>query len=368
MARYSGSCTRRSLLVAALAARRVHAQSAKGVVFPADAERYPDPLTELAVNRLTTPEYATSMTAYFNRGIARNSAWMLCSCDRPGSPQAFHLDLKSGGMKLLTEATGLLPASLSLTPDNHSFCYIAAGSLWLCALGNLRARELYQAGEGWELDGGMSVGPDGTHATLVERRGPASRIRKVPLRGGDARTVIEIPVLASNPIHRPMRAQILYRHAPDALSLVNSDGSQNRKLKIAPGGVGAPNWSPDGKTILYLNFPEDRRQLFNLREFNPDTGADKMIAKTSQYASFGANRDASVFVGASSNSSPDVLLLVRSSRSERTMCEHKASDPAAVAPLFSPDSQRIYFQSDRHGKSAIYSMDVERLVEKTGAG
>jgi oligogalacturonide lyase len=49
------------------------------------------------------------------------------------------------------------------------------------------------------------------------------------------------------------------------------------------------------------------------------------------------------------------------------MCEHKASNAEAVAPLFSPDSQRICFQSDRHGKAAIYSMHVEKLVEKTEA-
>ena len=67
------------------------------------------------------------------------------------------------------------------------------------------------------------------------------------------------------------------------------------------------------------------------------------------------------------NTSPDVLLLLRAAHSERTMCEHKASNAEAVAPLFSPDSQRIYFQSDRHGKPAIYSMHVEKLVEKTEA-
>jgi len=32
--------------------------------------------------------------------------------------------------------------------------------------------------------------------------------------------------------------------------------------------------------------------------------------------------------------------------------------------MFSPDAQRIYFQSDRHGKPAIYSLHVERLVER----
>ena len=189
----------------------------------------------------------------------------------------------------------------------------------------------------------------------------------VTLVQGVARTVIESPFAMSAPIARPMRAQILYRQGGEALWMVNSDGTQNRKLKLAPGGIGTPNWSSDGKTILYLNFPEDRTQLNNLREFTPDTGADKLIGKTSQFAAFGANRDASVFVGASRNTSPAVLLLLRAGHSERTMAEHKASNAEAVAPLFSPDSQRIYFQSDRHGKPAIYSMHVEKLVEKTDA-
>jgi oligogalacturonide lyase len=189
----------------------------------------------------------------------------------------------------------------------------------------------------------------------------------VTLVQGMARTVTESPFLMSAPIARPMRAQMLYRQGGEALWMVNADGTQNRKLKLAPGGIGTPNWSGDGKTVLYLNFPEDRTQLNNLREFTPDTGTDKPIGKTSQFAAFGANRDGSVFVGASRNTSPAVLLLLRSGHSERTMAEHKSSNAEAVAPLFSPDSQRIYFQSDRHGKPAIYSMHVEKLVEKTDA-
>jgi hypothetical protein len=35
--------------------------------------------------------------------------------------------------------------------------------------------------------------------------------------------------------------------------------------------------------------------------------------------------------------------------------------------MFSPNSQRIFFQSDRDGKMAIYAMAVERLVEATEA-
>ncbi|MBV9746550.1 MAG: PD40 domain-containing protein, partial [Acidobacteriia bacterium] len=38
--------------------------------------------------------------------------------------------------------------------------------------------------------------------------------------------------------------------------------------------------------------------------------------------------------------------------------------PERVSPMFSPDAQRIYFQSDRHGKQALYALHVERLVER----
>ena len=52
-------------------------------------------------------------------------------------------------------------------------------------------------------------------------------------------------------------------------------------------------------------------------------------------------------------------------RRELTLCEHRAKDPRTVSPIFSPNSQRVFFQSDRDGKMAIYSMVVDRLVEST---
>src|SRR5437660_12814555 len=127
----------------------------------------------------------------------------------------------------------------------------------MAAVASLREREVYSIPEGWER-GSMSVGPDGTHATLVEVKGEGSRLRMVALVQGAARTVVEAPFVMSDPIPRPMRAQILYRQANEALWLINSDGTQNRKFKLAAGGIGPANWAADGKTVLYLNFPEDR--------------------------------------------------------------------------------------------------------------
>ena len=337
----------------------------KGAAFASDAQRYADPLTELDVYRLTKPDYASMLPAWYNRAIARNSGWMLCCCDRTGSPQGFRLDLKTGDMRQFTEIDDLDGSTLTLTPDNRSFCFFAGRSLYIAPVAAGRERELYKIPEGWERGAGMTVGPDGTHATFVETKGEASRLRMVTLGQGVPRTVIESPFVMSHPIPRPMRAQVLYRQGEDALWMVNMDGAQNRKLRTAPGLIATPNWSGDGRTLLYLNLPEDRKQLNNLREMTPDTNTDKLLAKTSQFACFAANRDATVFAGASRNASPALLLLLRVTQRERTLCEHKASHPEMVTPMFSPDSQRVYFDSDRHGKPAIYSMHIEKLVEKT---
>jgi len=36
-----------------------------------------------------------------------------------------------------------------------------------------------------------------------------------------------------------------------------------------------------------------------------------------------------------------------------------------VSPIFSPNSQNVFFSSDQHGKPAIYRIAVDKLVETT---
>jgi oligogalacturonide lyase len=333
--------------------------------FPSDWRRLADRATDLEVLRLTDPVYSSTLPAPYGRAIPRNNSFLLFCCDRAGAPQAFRMDLRTGESVQLTDVQELDGKSLTLTADNRSFCYFADRALWLASLSNLRPRQLYAIPSGWDRCPGMSVAPDGALALFAERRGERSRLRRKPLGRGDAITVAEQPFPISDAVMRPPRGQILYRQGDSALWLVNPDGKQNRALKLAPGRVGPANWSPNGKTILYLNFPENSTQLNSIREFDPDANTDKLVAKTSQFASFGFNRDTSVFVGASRNAaSPDVLLLLRVNGRELTICEHRASHSEDVAPLFGPDAQRVFFQSDCQGKPAIYSMNVEKLVEK----
>ena len=341
------------------------ARAASTSVLPSEAKRFSDAATEFIVYRLTDPAHQSWLPAFYGRAVSRRGDSLLYASDRSGSVQGYRMDLKSGESREVTNQTDLLPASLTLTPDEKNVCYLAGRWVHMANLSNLRVHQIYQIPEGYEAGNGFSVTDDGLYALLVEHRAERYRLRLITMRTGAAATVVEASEPLSDPQPRPRRAGILYRRAGD-LWLVNFDGAQNRRLKLEPGGLGPGMWSPDGRELLYLNFPTDRKQLNNVRSYTPDANEDRLVGRTSQFVHFGRNADASVLVGASgSKASPYVLLLVRSVKRELTLCEHRASDPSKVAPIFSPNSQRIYFQSDRDGKMAIYSMNVERLVAET---
>lgn len=328
--------------------------------------RYSDPATELDVLRLTDPAFSSGMTASHLRQFTRRGESLLYWSDRyqadpVGARQAFLLDLKNGDSKQLTEAAALDPSSLSLSLDEHAFFFFDGRSLKQAPLSGTRPREIH-AVPADVVRTGFTIGADGS-AIFCERRGGKTRILSV-LRQ-QTRRIIEIDREIDEVMARPRRAQIFYRTG-DRFWLVNSDGSGNRELKIAPGRTGEALWIPSGRTLIYLHIPDDAKELITLREHTPDENTDTLLAKTSQFVSASPNGDASVFTGASrSRASAYVLILLRVARRELTLCEHHASDPAMVRPVFTPDSQNVLFVSDRHGKPALYQVHVARFVEET---
>jgi len=340
-------------------------------------KRYADPATELEVVRLTDPAFASGMTAPHLRQFVRRGESLLYwseryASDSPGARQAFLLDLKQGESRQLTQAPALDPASLSLSPDERSFVYFDGRSLYESPLPGLHPREIHVVPEN-AVRTGLTIASDGA-VLFSERENGRSRIisvfRQQSRRVADADREIE-ELMA-----RPRHSQILYRtrwdstrESPDGpFWLVNSDGTGKRQLKTEPGQTGGALWIPSGRTLVYLHIPEDPKELITLRENAPDDGTDKLLAKTSQFMSASPNADASVFTGASrSRATAYVLILLRVARRELTLCEHRASDPAMVKPVFSPDSQSIVFMSDRHGKPALYQVRVGRFVEETSA-
>jgi oligogalacturonide lyase len=340
------SWTRRAFLSAIPAAG---AAAAENDNFPSERVRFADSATENEVWRLTNPAFTSLLPPSWARSSSSRGGFLVYASDRTGTMQAFRMELRSGESRLLTSAQSLQPASLSLTPDEKSVVYFDGRVAQMQPLSGGRPRDLGEA----EADRGLALSEDSQFAAWFN----GDELTVANLGRSSSRQAIRATADARFPVMRPKRAGLLYRRE-QGLWLVSFDGSENRRLRTAA-EVSAPQWSPDGRSILYLSGNE-------LREHIPDTNTDSLLARTSQFSSFGRNSDASVFVGASrSKAGPYILLLLRITRREMAICEHACSDPSAVHPTFAPSSQRIYFQSDRNGKMAIYTMAVERLVEKT---
>lgn len=323
--------------------------AAVGHLYPAERFRYADPATELEVIRLTDPSFASGLSAPHLRQFARRSDALLYWSERDGKKQAYHLDLKSGASKQLSEAAALDPLSLALANDERSFFYFDGPSLIETSLPSIHTKTIHEAALNRT---GMAVAFEGSVLFAEGSRIMRVRRQKVALE-------LEATGAVDAILPRPRHPDVVWR----------SGGVWwigQKQLKLAPGRVGEAVWSPSGQTLLYLHIPDDAKALITLREHAPESGADAEVARTSQFATFAPNGDASVFTGASrSKASAYVLLLLRVTRRELTLCEHHASDPAMVSPIFTPDSQSVFFVSDRHGKPAVYRVHVEKFVEET---
>ena len=344
--------TRRALLAAVSGAMgAVRAETGSAV--PPEFRRYADAATETPVTRLTDPAHTSFLPAPHLAAVNRHGNSLLYANDRSGQMQLYRMDLKSGVSHQLTAGDPVLPGAATLLPGDRHIAYLAGRALIIRTIRPGPERVVYRAPDSFEFTGGFCTSSDGSYAAVVEKSASAWRLRQVPLTHGEATTLTESPDEIRDPMTRPGKSEILFREG-ETLRL--------HSRALAPAGpVGPYIWSPDGASVLYLD------PAGTIRELNVTSGADVLVSKTSRFASFGPNADASVFVGASaSKASPAVLLLLRSVRREFTLCEHRAGNPALVTPRFSPNSQTVLFQSDKNGKMALYAVNVERLVEKTG--
>ncbi len=356
----------RRAFLALSATSLLRAQNGKGANFSFPPQAFLDAATEFDLFRLTDPKFSSWLSAPHLHFLSRRGRFLIHSSDRAGTPQIYRLDWHSGESRQLTVAAALERTTPTLSADERSLFYLDGPSLKQLTLGNLRDRELDRLPSGWERAPGFSLSADGTTAIWAEQQNGRFRLRSLQTQRGSATTLAESPNPLSQPQIRPARPQFLFR-SNGLLQLGNFTGSAPQSLSTAPDGViGQALWRPDGRTLLYLFTPSDPKQLISLREYNPDDHTDRLVSKTSQFASFGINSDASVFVGASrSFASPYILLLLRVAHRELTLCEHRSSDPVAVEPVFAPDSQSVFFTSDRRGKRAIYRAHVEKFVEET---
>jgi TolB protein len=129
-----------------------------------------------------------------------------------------------------------------------------------------------------------------------------------------------------------------------AIFSVNIDGSGLTKLTNEPGGEYAPNFSPDGNTILFVSDNEGNEELFlmdskgnNLRNITNNSANDF-------YGSFSQDGENIVF-SSSRNGPPDIFIIsIKNPEEIRSLTNGDSID---TQPDYSPDGSKIIFNSNR---------------------
>jgi len=316
---------------------------------------YLDPATENIVVRLTDPGYTSRSPAPQNRHVSSRSPVMLFSSDRHGLMAPFTLDLKTAALKQLADPTELKTDTLLLETADRSCLFLDGQTLSRVSLDRGKPKTLAE-----EVEGFHSQGP--RDEIVVLRKGKLERI-------GDVGSSVLAEGAGSRGLINPAgNACCFTREQSDSqcsLHIVPMGGGQ--AVEAARGAIACPTWSPDSQTVLFLRETNaGDSPVTELWEAPVDGSGARFVSRTSRFATFSPNGNGSVFVGASrSLAQPHVVLALRTVHREMTLCEHKSSRPELVRPVFSPNSQRVYFQSDRHGKPALYTLSVAQLVEPT---
>jgi len=261
-------------------------------------------------------------------------------------------------VRQLADTAKLEPRSLCLDETERSLFLLDSGELREISLSSRGTRALAKDVTGFAMGRGPSD-------LLLVREG-----RLEDANGTIIATDVTGPCLLMRPggegclFERKTSGNAEFWYVP----MRDSGGVSGKKSTLlAQGNISFPFWSPDGGSVLFLRgVPRGDVTFSEIHEVLIESGSERPVSPTSQFAAFSPNRDASVFVGSSrSKAQPNVVLLLRSAQREMTICEHHASDAASVGPVFAPDSRRVYFESDREGKPALYSVNVELLVEPT---
>jgi oligogalacturonide lyase len=352
--------TRRAVLAAlpaGLAAAVIPGKKAKELPRVGEFVRFADPTTETPVVRLTSLSNSNLFPCPANRFVSARDRFLIFSSDRTGVFAPFRLDLRTGMVRQLAETAKLEPRSLCLDETERSLFLLDSGELREISLSSRGARTLAKDVTGFAMGRGPSD-------LLLVREG-----RLEDTNGTVIATNVTGPCLLMRPggegclFERKTSGNAEFWYVP----MRDSGVSGKKSTLLAQGNISFPFWSPDGGSVLFLRgVPRGDVTFSEIHEVLIGSGSERPVSPTSQFAAFSPNRDASVFVGSSrSKAQPNVVLLLRSAQREMTICEHHASDAASVGPVFAPDSRRVYFESDREGKPALYSVNVELLVEPT---
>ncbi|AGA35005.1 tolB protein precursor, periplasmic protein involved in the tonb-independent uptake of group A colicins [Thioalkalivibrio nitratireducens DSM 14787] len=154
------------------------------------------------------------------------------------------------------------------------------------------------------------------------------------------------------------------------LEVADSDGANPRTLFRSSEPLMSPDWSPDGRDLVYVSFENRRSEVFRQ---NVETGARERIAafKGINSAPVWSPDGRRIALTLSREGTANIYVLELASGELTPVVRSNAID---TEPAWSPDGDSLYFTSDRAGSPQVYQVRLpggtpQRLTfEATSAG
>jgi TolB protein len=147
------------------------------------------------------------------------------------------------------------------------------------------------------------------------------------------------------------------------ISVVNVDGSEQRQLTRDPGPDQGPAWSPDGRTIAFVSYRDERplggrRWQQVMYVMNTDGSEQRKLTRMSNSGGwFSWSPDGRRIAFVSDRDGNDEVYVINvDGRGLRKLTHNPARDGH---PKWSSDGRRIGFVSNRGGNRDIYVVNVD---------
>ena len=209
----------------------------------------------------------------------------------------------------------------------------------------------------------MGLHDDG-RLILVEQNGAAlcSALDRVRKRAFE--TLLETDSAIDLLRPRPHGNALFYRK-DGKFWLYDYEKRAEREIHTDPGdGIPCFFWSADGKSLVYLCAPEGGRGV-QLREHFPDSGEDKLICPTSQFANFAANRNGLCLPASAAARFRPTFCCCCASRGGSYPGRPPGRFPCGCGHLLHPRQPADLLPRNRSGKCCIYGIPADKLVEPT---
>jgi len=138
------------------------------------------------------------------------------------------------------------------------------------------------------------------------------------------------------------------------LQVADTDGFNAQNVLESDEPIMSPSWSPDGKSLAYVSFENERPEIFIQH---------LATARRSKVAGFrGLNSAPSwspdgkfLALVLSKDGSPDIYTLNTATKRLKRLTTHRSID---TEPVWASDGRTIIFTSDRAGSPQLYRIDV----------